>query len=115
MAKRMPPAAVDSPPKKRAPRQIPTDDVPPDDLQVLFGRNLKIARLKMKLTLEDITLATGMKNQYVSKVENGQTNLTLATMKRLAAVVGLDVSEMIRRPPVGTDPIIQTSKNKTEK
>jgi len=110
MAKRVPPAAVDNPPKKRAPRQIPTDDVPPDDLQALFGRNLKIARLKMKLTLEDITLATGMKNQYVSKVENGQTNLTLATMKRLAAVVGLDVSEMIRRPPVGTDPIIQTEK-----
>jgi len=112
MAKRVPPATMDSPPKKRAPRQIPTDDVPLDDLQALFGRNLKIARLKMKLTLEDISLASGMKNQYVSKVENGQTNLTLATMKKLAAVVGIDVSEMIKRPSIETNPIIQTSKNK---
>jgi cyanate lyase len=112
MAKRVPPASTDSPPKKRAPRQVPVDDVPPDDLQALFGRSLKIARLQMRLTLEDITLATGMKNQYVSKVENGQTNLTLATMKKLAAVVRLDVSEMIKRPSLRTNPVIRTPRNK---
>ncbi len=112
MTKRAPPASTDSPPKKRAPRQIPNDEVPPDDLQALFGRNLKIARLKMKLTLEDVTLATGMSNQYLSKVENGRTNLTLATMKKLAAVVGLDVSEMIKRPSFDLSPVIETSKNK---
>lgn len=113
MTKRAPPASPDSPQKKRAPRQIPTDEVPPDDLQALFGRSLKIARLKLKLTLEDITSATGMSNQYVSKVENGRTNLTLATMKKLAAVVGLDVSEMIKRPTIDPSSIIEASKNKS--
>ena len=96
--------------KKRAPRQAPTDEICPDDLQALFGRNFQIARLQRKLTLEDVAAMTGMANQSISRIEHGKTNLTLATMKRLAAIVGTDVSEMIKPVPPNQPPLSPTSK-----
>lgn len=85
-----------APMKKRAPRQPPTAEIPPDDLQAVFGRNLRLARLNRGMTLMEVAEAAGMTNQYVSKVENGEKNVTLATMKKLAKVVDHDVSGMIR-------------------
>ena len=111
MSKRAPPASGEPSAKKRAPRQIPTDEICPDDLQALFGRNFQVARLKNGLTLEDVAAATGMANQSISRIEHGKTNLTLATMKRLAAVVGIDVSEMIK-PLSSHQPISSHSSKK---
>lgn len=112
MSKRAPPIPGEPPTKKRAPRQIPIDEISPDDLQTLFGRNFQIARLRSKLTLEDVAAATGMANQSISRIEHGRTNLTLATMRKLAAVVGIDVSEMIKLPPSNQSLPTKPSKNK---
>ena len=48
------------------------------------------------MTLMEVSEATGISNQNISKIEHGKTNLTLATMERLAVVVGLNVSEMVK-------------------
>lgn len=96
MAKRVPPGSGDKPPKKPAPRQPPNTEPAFDDLQAIFGQNLKIARLKREMTLVELAEAAGMQFSYVSRIENGEKNVTLDTMKRLAAVVGLDVSAMLR-------------------
>ena len=96
MAKRVPDAPSDKPPKRRAPRQLPTAELPADDLQAIFGQNLKIARLKRAMTLMELAEAAGMNPAYVSQVENGARNLTLASMKKLAGVVDQDVWDMIR-------------------
>jgi transcriptional regulator with XRE-family HTH domain len=37
-----------------------------------------------------------MTNPYVSKVEHGRTNVTLSTMKKLAAAVSLEPSDMLK-------------------
>ena len=112
MSKRAPSIPGELPAKKRAPRQIPTDEISPDNLQALFGRNFQIARLRNKLTLEDVAAATGMANQSISRIEHGRTNLTLATMRKLAAVVGIDVSEMIKLPPSNQSLPAKPSRNK---
>lgn len=96
LAKRPPFEPPDSVPKRRAPRQLPTDEVCPGDLQALFGRNLRVARLKQAMTLDDVASAIGMTNQYVSKVERGRTNLTLSTMKKLSTAVNLDPGDMLK-------------------
>lgn len=96
MAKSVPPGSADHPPKKRAPRQLPTAELPPDDLQAIFGQNLKIARLKRGMTLAELSEAADMNQSYLSKVENGERNITLATMKKLAAVVECDVIHMLQ-------------------
>lgn len=65
------------------------------------------------MTLNEAGEAAGMKNQAVSQIEHGKKNLTLATMRKLAAVVGLDVSEMIRTHATQEKPASQVLKNDT--
>ena len=62
------------------------------------------------MTLMEVSEATGISNQNISKIEHGKTNLTLATMERLAAVVGLNASEMIKPVDSEDKPTLQTSK-----
>ena len=97
MAKRVPDAPADKPPKKRAPRQQPTTELPPDDLQAIFGQNVRTARLKLAMTQVEVADATGMSLTYVSKIENGEKNVTLDTMRKLAAVLDLDLGRLFRQ------------------
>ncbi len=95
MAKSVPPGSADTSPKKRAPRQLPTSDLPPDNLQAIFGRNLRVARLRKGMTLAELAEAVGTSVPYLSQVENGEKNVTLDTMRKLAAAIGQDVRTML--------------------
>ncbi len=88
---------------KRPPHLPQPDDAVliPDDLQTLFGRNLRAVRLAHKLKQQDLADRAGFKSQYISRVEGGQINLTLDTMKRLATALGQDVRALLR--PLGSD------------
>lgn len=108
MAKRVPDVPMDEPPKKRGPRKQPTTELPPDDLQAIFGQNVRTARLKLGMTQQQVADATGMALSYVGKVENGEKNVTLDTMKKLAAVLDLDLGQLFRQAPVQEEP---SSKN----
>ena len=68
----------------------------PDNLYSRFGRNLKIARLARNLMQEAVAAAAGVKHTYVSKVENGQANLAFDVAARLAAAVGMKVTDLIQ-------------------
>ena len=104
MAKRAPPGSADNLPKKPAPRQLPTAELPPDDLQAIFGQNVRIARLKLGMTQQQVADATGMAFSYVGKVENGGKNVTLDTVKKLAAVLDLDLGQLFRQAPSQEEP-----------
>lgn len=96
MAKRVPHAPADNPPKKRAPRQMPTNEILPDDLPAVFGHNLKVARLERAMTSKDVASAVGLTQQAISKIEAGKSGFTLTTMKKLADIFGLEVSGMLK-------------------
>ncbi len=74
-----------------------------DDLQVVFGENLRAARLKSGLKQSDIAERTGLAQSRLSVIESGKHALTLTTMMRLAEVVNCSVSAMLLkakgRPP----------------
>lgn len=84
--------------KKRAPRKLPDTEPPPDDIHAVFGFNLKVARLRRRMTLEDVARIAGMNLQYVSKVERGRVNLTFTSAKRLAGAVGQTMAKLIDPP-----------------
>lgn len=94
MPRSVPPGSTDTSPKKRAPRQLPTVDLAPDDLQAIFGQNVRIARLKRAMTQEKVAEAAGMTAQYLGRIEAGDKNVTLETMKRLACVLDFDLNGM---------------------
>lgn len=104
MAKSVPDAPADRTPKKRALRKLPVAELSPDDLPAIFGRNLRVARVKRGLTLAEVAEAIETTPQYVSLIENGKKNVTLGTMKKLAEIAGCDLSDMIRLAVDGGKP-----------
>ncbi len=70
----------------------------PNGLRTLFGRNLRAARVALGLRQQEFADRAGFNRQYISRVEAGRINLTLDTMRRLAAAVGQDVPSLLRVP-----------------
>lgn len=82
----------------RKPALPPEDDRDAEltaDLQLAFGRNVKAARLKANMTQTDLADRCGIRQHHLSQIENGQLNLTLGTMARIAKALGSDVSTML--------------------
>lgn len=67
-------------------------------MRALFGANLRQARIKAKLTQVEVEAATGIRQHYISEIENGLQNPTLDTMTALAMAVGTDVRALLRPP-----------------
>ena len=66
-----------------------------EGMRALFGANF---RQKAKLTQVAVEELTGIRQHYISEVENGLHNLTLGTMMALAQAVGSDVRALLKRP-----------------
>jgi len=73
------------------------DESVPALLQVTVGKNLRAARLAAGLTLRQVAELSGILFQYVSKIENGEKNLTLSTIDNLAKVLRVSVSELMQK------------------
>jgi transcriptional regulator with XRE-family HTH domain len=69
-----------------------------ESLRALFGANFRRGRLKAKLTQVAVEELTGIRQHYISEVENGLHNLTLGTMTTLAQAIGTDVRALLKRP-----------------
>ena len=61
-----------------------------------LGKNLKRIRTKKGMTQGDIVRTLGVSRSFVSNIENGKTNPTLATIANLAKALGVAVEELIR-------------------
>ena len=61
-----------------------------------LGRNLKRIRTKKGITQGDIVRSLGMPKSFVSSIENGRTNPTLATITKLAKAIGVSVGELMK-------------------
>jgi transcriptional regulator with XRE-family HTH domain len=83
--------------RKDAPGASVADSVR-EALQFAFGENFRRARMKAGLTQHDIEAHTGIKQAYVSQVESGRINLTLATMITFALAVGKGVDALLKQP-----------------
>jgi len=60
---------------------------------------LREIRQRKKLTLKALaTKAGGMSYPFLSQVERGKANPSLSTLQRLADVLGVTVSELVRDP-----------------
>ena len=57
-------------------------------IQVVFGRNLKAARLGAGLTPNEVALRTGIAPGLLVQIENGDVDPDLALVGKLAKVVG---------------------------
>ena len=93
----MPRPAGDGPGRKDAPGASAASSAS-EAMQALFGENFRLARIKAGLTQHDIEMHTGIKQAYISQIEGGKQNPTLATMTALALAVGKDVRALLKPP-----------------
>jgi len=61
-----------------------------------LGNNLKRIRTKKGITQGDIARSLGVSRGFVSNIENGKTNPTLATIARLANAIGVSSDELLK-------------------
>jgi DNA-binding XRE family transcriptional regulator len=86
-------------PAKRAPGPPKPTGETSEEMRALFGANFRQARLKARLTQVDVEKLTGIRQHYISEVENGVHNLTIDTMTTLARAIGAELRSLLRRPP----------------
>ena len=60
------------------------------DLQRAFGNNLRAYRRGRNLSQEDFAHLLGVHRTYMGGVERGERNLTLKSVERIAARLGVD-------------------------
>ncbi len=66
-------------------------------LERLFGRILRELRSERGLSQEKLGFESNYHRTYISQLERGQKNPSLKAIFRLARVLGITPSEMIRR------------------
>jgi len=62
----------------------------------LLGENLKRIRTEKDISQGDIARELGVDRGFISTIENGKTNPTLATITKLAKAVGVTTGELLK-------------------
>jgi transcriptional regulator with XRE-family HTH domain len=70
-----------------------------------FGRALRDLRRERKLSLRDVSDATGISSSFLSLVENGKSDITIGRLMTLARFFDVHVSDLLP-PGTGRDPIV---------
>ena len=58
------------------------------------GERLRAIRLLRRLTLREVADAAGVSESFVSQLERGRSSASVATLQRLAAAVGIEISDL---------------------
>ena len=66
-------------------------------LEVAIGREVRIFRNKLGITVSDLAAATGLSLGMLSKIENGMTSPSLTTLQSLSRALGVPVTAFFRR------------------
>jgi len=61
-----------------------------------LGDNLKRIRVRKSISQGDIARSLNVARSFVSDIENGKRNPTLATIAKLAGAIGVSTSELLK-------------------
>jgi len=67
-----------------------------DKISEQLGKNMKRTRAKKNMSQGDIARALEVDRGYISNIENGKKNPTLATIQRLANALGVSADELLK-------------------
>ena len=67
-----------------------------DKISEQLGKNMKRTRAKKNMSQGDIARALEVDRGYISNIENGKKNPTLATIQKLANALGVSADELLK-------------------
>ena len=59
-----------------------------------LGERLRAIRLLRRLTLREVAESAGVSESFVSQLERGRSNASVATLQRLATALGIEISDL---------------------
>lgn len=62
---------------------------------VAFGRSIREARKERGISQEELAHRSGVDRSYMSSIERGEQNVGLMSMSRVAAALGVTLSELV--------------------
>jgi transcriptional regulator with XRE-family HTH domain len=72
----------------------PALDAAATDGPLDVGERLRAIRLLRRRTLREVADAAGVSESFVSQIERGRSSASVATLQRLAAAVGIEISDL---------------------
>lgn len=60
-----------------------------------FGKNVKIERVKKDLTQEQLAEIMNKSQNYISSIETGKENMSLAKVLELSEFIGTDIQNLL--------------------
>jgi len=60
-----------------------------------LGKNLKMLRLKRKLSQGELSKSFNVDRAYISNIENGRMNPTLSTLEKIAQALKVSIKELV--------------------
>jgi len=60
-----------------------------------LGKNLKMLRLKRKLSQGELSKSFNVDRAYISNIENGRMNPTLSTLEKIAQALKGSIKELV--------------------
>jgi transcriptional regulator with XRE-family HTH domain len=61
-----------------------------------LGQNIKQIRLRRKMSQGDICRAIEMDRSYMSAIESGKKNVTIAVLEKIARALNVSVDELLK-------------------
>ncbi|KPD24025.1 helix-turn-helix domain-containing protein [Idiomarina zobellii] len=58
------------------------------DIKAAFGKAVKLRRVEIDLSQEDMANSAGMARSFISKVERGDANPSVTSVKKIADTLG---------------------------
>jgi transcriptional regulator with XRE-family HTH domain len=74
------------------------------DARRIVGWNIRRLRVAKLLTIEELAGLASVDESFVARLERGQVNVGLDILERLAAVLGVEMVELVVKPPPGSKP-----------
>ena len=62
----------------------------------LFGKNVKIERIKQDLTQEQLAEKMDVSQNYIACIESGRQNMSLGKILELSEVLGVDIEKLLK-------------------
>jgi len=83
------------------------------DIRIRLAKNLKRYRLMANLSQEEVAHRAQLERAYVSGIERGVRNPTIAVLQELAAVIGVSEADLIQMPVEQPEGGAQRAKRKS--
>jgi len=82
--------------------------MPHDDFKRL-GSRLRAARRQRGLSLSEVATATDMSASFLSHVENGKGDITFMRLRRLVALYGMQLVDLVAAPHPADDRVVRAN------